>query len=64
MILRFQGPSALSDFRRSKLLADLRAVEPAVAELSASYVHFVETSRDLTGPEQQKLMDEFTARLT
>jgi phosphoribosylformylglycinamidine synthase len=55
MILRFQGPSALSDFRRSKLLADLRAVEPAIAEISASYVHFVETSRNLTDAEQQKL---------
>ena len=55
MILTLPGPSALSDFRRTKLLADLRAVEPAIAELSASYLHIVETAHPLTEAEQHTL---------
>ena len=52
MILRFPGPPALSDFRRDRLLAELRTAEPSVGNLGAVHVHFVETSRDLSTAEQ------------
>ncbi|CAL1241265.1 phosphoribosylformylglycinamidine synthase [Candidatus Methylocalor cossyra] len=55
MIFRFPGPAALSEFRRRRLLAELQAVVAGVAELTAAYVHFVETSRPLTDQERQRL---------
>jgi phosphoribosylformylglycinamidine synthase len=41
------GAPALSAFRIAKLLARLRAVEPALAAIDARFVHFVELSRPL-----------------
>jgi phosphoribosylformylglycinamidine synthase len=55
MILRFHGPSALSDFRRRRLLAEMRAAVPEVADFTAAYVHFAETSRPLSEAERQGL---------
>jgi len=36
------GPVALSDFRITKLLADLTTVEPRIDSISARFVHFVD----------------------
>jgi phosphoribosylformylglycinamidine synthase len=55
MILRFPGPSALSDFRRKRLLADVRSVIPAVTDLTANYIHLVETSHTLSSLEHRRL---------
>ena len=38
----FAGPAALSEFRRQGLLARVQEVVPAVTDLQAAFVHFVE----------------------
>ena len=55
MILKLQGPSALSPFRRGRLLAELQAVEPTVIGLDARYVHLVETSGELDEAALERL---------
>ena len=55
MILKLQGPSALSDFRRGRLLAALQTAEPTVTELDARYVHLVETSGELDSAARERL---------
>ncbi|WP_371822629.1 phosphoribosylformylglycinamidine synthase [Methylococcus sp. EFPC2] len=50
-MFKLSGARALSSFRLEKLLGELRGVEPGIAELHASFVHFVETSRELAPPE-------------
>jgi len=55
MILTLQGPAALSEFRRQRLLHEIREIEPAVTALGASYVHLVETIRPLTEEELDRL---------
>ena len=41
-MLRFRGSPALSSFRLEKLLAALRRRVPAVTEVYAEFVHFVD----------------------
>jgi len=55
MILTLQGPAALSEFRRQRLLHELREIEPAVTALSAGFVHLVETIRPLNEEELDRL---------
>jgi len=55
MILKLQGPSALSPFRRGRLLAALQAVEPTVTGLDAHYVHLVKTSGELDEAALERL---------
>ncbi|MGZ8216637.1 phosphoribosylformylglycinamidine synthase [Methylomagnum sp.] len=55
MILKFPGPHSLSDFRRVKLLADLKAMEPTVTDVVGVYVHVVETARALSEAERRSL---------
>jgi phosphoribosylformylglycinamidine synthase len=43
-MLELQGRAALSDFRLSKLLARLQALDPRVQGLRSGYVHFVDTA--------------------
>src|SRR6187200_2116292 len=50
-MLRLRGGSALSSFRRDRLLTHL----PGVRELSASHWHFVALSRELTPDERRRL---------
>jgi phosphoribosylformylglycinamidine synthase len=50
-MLKIPGTAALSDFRINQLLARLQALEPAITNLSARFVHFVDTSLDLTENE-------------
>ena len=52
MILTLQGPSALSEFRRRRLLVELKAAEPSVTGLDARFVHLVETAAE---PDQAAL---------
>lgn len=53
----YAGNSALSDFRARKLLKELQAAVPGVSGLSAEYVHFVDTSKPLSGLEDKKLLE-------
>ncbi|MEN8259863.1 MAG: phosphoribosylformylglycinamidine synthase [Pseudomonadota bacterium] len=50
------GPSALSDFRLTKLLAELRTFEPDIERVGAEYVHFVDSGRDLDEQEYRVLL--------
>ena len=43
-LLRLPGPSALSAFRREKLLAELRGIVPGICGLEARYLHLVDLS--------------------
>jgi phosphoribosylformylglycinamidine synthase len=49
------GAPALSDFRKTRLLAAVTARGHAVQDLSARFVHFVQARRDLTVDEQRIL---------
>ncbi len=50
-MLSLPGAPALSDFRIAKLLIRLAALDPAVRGLTSRFVHFIDTSRALTGEE-------------
>jgi phosphoribosylformylglycinamidine synthase len=54
-MLIIPGPVALSDFRVTKLLADLKAVEPAIRAVSARFVHFVDQEGGLRDDQQSIL---------
>jgi len=50
-MLKIFGTSALSTFRTQQLLTRLQAIAPSVNAVTAQFVHFVETERDLTESE-------------
>ncbi|QKT04553.1 phosphoribosylformylglycinamidine synthase [Ectothiorhodospiraceae bacterium 2226] len=54
-MLQIPGGPALSDFRRAKLLAQLRAAVPGVTDLSTQYIHFADLERSLRRDEQARL---------
>ena len=56
----YPGIAALSDFRQSKLLAELKKIDPAISAVSAEFIHFVDTSKKLNSDEVKKL-DELCA---
>ncbi|MED7787849.1 phosphoribosylformylglycinamidine synthase [Francisella sp. 19X1-34] len=51
MIKIFKGLSALSPFRRKKVLADAKKISNKVESISAEYIHVVESSQDLSGKQ-------------
>ena len=55
VILKLSGGDALSAFRAQRLLPVLKAAAPGVTAVSASYVHFVALTRELTADEIQRL---------
>ncbi|MDX1492312.1 MAG: phosphoribosylformylglycinamidine synthase [Pseudohongiellaceae bacterium] len=54
-MLVLPGVSALSPFRKAKLLSTLQTQIPAVRDLSARYIHFAECSQDLPPEEMSAL---------
>lgn len=54
-MLQLPGGLALSDFRKTKLLSSLQAVVPAVIDIKASYLHFVDTDKALDSDSQSVL---------
>ncbi|MED7818959.1 MULTISPECIES: phosphoribosylformylglycinamidine synthase [unclassified Francisella] len=48
MIKIFKGLSALSPFRREKVLLDAKKISSKVESISAEYIHVVESSQDLS----------------
>ncbi|OBS10977.1 phosphoribosylformylglycinamidine synthase [Acidihalobacter prosperus] len=60
-MLLVQGHGALSEFRRSRLLARLQAVDPAIGDLSARFVYFVYPVRALDESQQARLMQVLEA---
>jgi phosphoribosylformylglycinamidine synthase len=55
-MITIQGPSALSNFRKQKLQLKLKTIVPDIARVEASYLHFVDTSKDLTTFEYETLV--------
>jgi len=51
----YPGNEALSDFRRSKLLEQLQAIESTIKDVRAAYVHFVDCAHELSKAEETKL---------
>ena len=49
------GPSALSAFRATRLLASVRSVEKSASALTARFVHFIHSSRPLDQNERARL---------
>lgn len=54
-MLLYRGINALSDFRTKKLLARLQEVDLEITNVSAEYIHFVDTNRELTLDETEQL---------
>jgi phosphoribosylformylglycinamidine synthase len=54
-MLILPGSSALSEFRRSRLLSELRMRSPSVTDLQARFYHFVNLDRTLKPPEREIL---------
>ncbi|HEU4485174.1 MAG TPA: phosphoribosylformylglycinamidine synthase [Povalibacter sp.] len=52
-MLTLTGAPAVSDFRLTKLLAAARARIPDIESLTSRYVHFVQTSRELSADERR-----------
>jgi phosphoribosylformylglycinamidine synthase len=46
-MLQLPGGLALSDFRKNKLLTSLQTVVPAITEIQANYMHFVDVDKTL-----------------
>ena len=55
-MLQLPGGLALSDFRKTKLLTSLQAVVPAVTEIQACFMHFVDVEKALDS-ESQAVLD-------
>ncbi|MGH8502860.1 MAG: phosphoribosylformylglycinamidine synthase [Gammaproteobacteria bacterium] len=55
-MLVLPGSRALSEFRRRRLLADLRRLDDGIVDIRARYLHFVATAQPLT-PVQRTVLD-------
>lgn len=55
-MITIQGPIALSNFRKQKLLAKLKTVNPEIGRVEGSFLHFVDTEKDLTTIEYDTLV--------
>jgi len=54
-MLILPGCSALSSFRSQRLLSQLKAVEPAIAGVSARYCHFIDAKSSLSPGDAERL---------
>ncbi|POZ50517.1 phosphoribosylformylglycinamidine synthase [Methylovulum psychrotolerans] len=54
-MLKIPGTAALSSFRIKQLLLKLQALEPAITEVNARFIHFVDSDGDLTASDQDIL---------
>lgn len=51
----FKGAAALSDFRKEKLLKQLSNIDKNIKSVTAEYIHFVDTDRELFAEEADRL---------
>ncbi len=56
LVQHLPGSSVLSEFRRERLLAQLKKAGLPVADVSARYEHFVQTDQALSASEQSQLL--------
>jgi len=54
-MLKIPGTAALSSFRIKQLLLKLQALEPAITDVNARFIHFVDSDGDLTASDQDIL---------
>jgi phosphoribosylformylglycinamidine synthase len=54
-MLQLAGPPAATAFRLKKLRAELRALAPAVTDVTVYFEHYVSLARSLTAPEERVL---------
>jgi phosphoribosylformylglycinamidine synthase len=54
-MLILSSTSALSPFRAGKLLRKLQQIQPAISEISAEFVHFIEVHSQPTSDERHRL---------
>ncbi|MEY3696272.1 MAG: phosphoribosylformylglycinamidine synthase, partial [Pseudomonadota bacterium] len=59
-MLILPGANALSAFRIQRLLAQLKAFEPAITSVSGRYLHFVDSTAELSEDDTQRLMAMLT----
>jgi phosphoribosylformylglycinamidine synthase len=53
----YRGISALSDFRKTKLLARLQAVDPAISSIEAEYIHIADVEGELSDSQQKEVQE-------
>ena len=51
----YRGISALSDFRKAKLLGRLQAIDPSIKSVEAEYIHLVDIDQELTASSEARL---------
>jgi phosphoribosylformylglycinamidine synthase len=56
----YKGISALSDFRKAKLLKKLQAVDKNITSVDAEYVHIVDLNKPLSSSEEKELVNLLT----
>lgn len=56
----YAGINALSDFRQSKLLERLQAIEPSITAIKAEYVHIVDAAGKIDDQTESKLKELLT----
>ncbi|MBT9097375.1 phosphoribosylformylglycinamidine synthase [Methylovulum psychrotolerans] len=54
-MLKIPGTTALSSFRIKQLLSKLQALEPAITDVNARFIHFVDNDGDLATSDQDIL---------
>jgi phosphoribosylformylglycinamidine synthase len=53
----YKGIAALSDFRKSKLLAQLQQIDPSVIAVEAEYIHIVDAGVGLSESDNKKMAE-------
>ena len=53
----YKGISALSEFRQTKLLAQLQKIDPSIHSVNAEYIHIADIDGDITDAEDKKLAE-------
>ncbi len=56
----YRGGAALSDFRRTKLLAKLQAADPSVSGIQTEYIHFADSEKQLDAAQEKILRELIT----
>ena len=56
----FAGAQALTPFRQQKLLALLQQTDPGIQAVEAQYIHFVESTKELTEDDKKQLRELLT----
>jgi phosphoribosylformylglycinamidine synthase len=51
----YRGISALSDFRKAKLLSRLQAIDSSIQDVEAEYVHLADVDRNLSASDETQL---------